>query len=197
MAPGQHHQRRHRKNINEPGHAHELTFSCYRRFPFLARDRVRQWLVDSIHQARNALEFDVWAWVFMPDHVHLIVCPRREQHDLAQIRRLIKEPVARKALAWLRHHSPEWLPKLERRRGSRIEHLFWQSGGGYDRNITTGATLLNMIAYIHENPVRKGFVERGCDWKWSSAGWFLDLRDCPIIPDRIPSEWLVDTGLGP
>jgi hypothetical protein len=54
-----------------------------------------------------------------------------------------------------------------------------------------------MIAYIHENPVRKGFVERGSDWRWSSAGWFLDLRDVPLIPDPIPSEWLEKTGLGP
>jgi putative transposase len=88
------------------------------------------------------------------------------------------------------------MSKLERRRGSRIEHLFWQSGGGYDRNVTTGTTLLKMIASIHENPVRKGFVERGSDWKWSSAGWFLSLRDAPLIPDLIPPEWLA-TGLGP
>lgn len=54
-----------------------------------------------------------------------------------------------------------------------------------------------MIAYIHENPVRKGFVEHGCDWKWSSAGWFLNLTETLLVPDRIPPEWLADTGLGP
>jgi len=190
-------RRRHRKNINEVGHAHELTFSCYRRYPFLTSDRVCWWLVESIENARRSLEFDVWAWVFMPDHVHLIVRPRRNQHDLAQIRRLIKEPVARRALSWLRKHSPEWLPQLERRRGARKEYLFWQSGGGYDRNITTEETLLKMVTYIHENPVRKGLVERGCDWNWSSAGWFVNQRDAPLLPDRIPPEWLGDSGLGP
>jgi putative transposase len=144
MAPEQQHQRRHRNNINEPGHAHELTFSCYRRFPFLTRDQVCQWLMNSIHKARHLLNFDVWAWVFMPGHVHRIVRPRREQHELAHIRRLIKEPVARKALAWLRNQSPEWMLKLERRRGSGIEHLFWQSGGGYDRNITDRAGAMSV-----------------------------------------------------
>lgn len=102
MAPGSRRPRRHRRNANEPGHAHELTFSCYRRYPFLSRDRICQWLVESIERARKSLEFDVWAWVFMPDHVHLVVHPRRPAYDVAAIRRQIKEPVARQALAWLR-----------------------------------------------------------------------------------------------
>lgn len=189
--------RPHRRNINEPGHAHELTFSCYHRFPFLSGDGPCEWLAKAIELARVRLEFDVWAWVFMPRHVHLIVHPRRETYDMATIRRLIKEPVARQAIADMREHTPEWLPKIERRRGKRKELLFWQSGGGYDRNITEGETLLRMISYIHENPVRKGFVTRGCEWKWSSAAWFVSGSEVPLMPDVIPQEWLVDIRLGP
>jgi hypothetical protein len=37
----------HRKAINTPGHAHELTFSCYQRFPFLKAERTCQWLADA------------------------------------------------------------------------------------------------------------------------------------------------------
>lgn len=189
--------RRHRKNINAPGHAHALTFSCYRRFRFLARDRVCEWLVESIDNARQCLSFDVWAWVFMPDHVHLVLLPRQTEYDIAMIRRLIKEPVARKAIAYLRNNAPEWLKKLERQRGQRKEHVFWQSGGGYDRNIIQGETLLKIIDYLHENPVRKGFVTRAMDWKWSSAAWFVANEDIPLMPDPIPPDWLEEAGLGP
>lgn len=195
MAPAS--ERRHRRNYNDPGHAHELTFSCYRRFDFLSRDRTCQWLVESIEAARQRLDFDVWAWVFMPDHVHIIVRPRQPTYDIAAIRRRIKEPVARQALAWLREQAPEWLPRIERQRGKRREYLFWQSGGGYDRNITEARTLLAMIDYIHENPVRKGLVVRASDWRWSSAGWYADQRETLLIPDPIPPEWLADAGLGP
>ena len=191
MAPAQT-KRTHRKNINEPGHAHELTFSCYRHFPFLSRERSCEWLANAIDEARRHLEFDVWAWVFMPDHVHLIVYPRRMNYDMAVIRRHVKEPVARKAIAYLRKHAPEWLPKIERTRGQRTEHLFWQSGGGYDRNITEGKTLQEMTDYIHENPTRKGLVTRGCEWKWSSAAWFASGSEVPLMPDPIPKEWLDD-----
>lgn len=195
MAPAS--LRRHRRNDNDPGHAHELTFSCYHGFPFLSRDRTCHWLKDAIDDARGKLNFDLWAWVFMPEHVHLIVHPRQPKYDIAVIRRLIKEPVSQQAIAWMKHHAPERLTQVERRRGKRLEHLFWQSGGGYDRNITEPKTLLLMIDYLHLNPVRRGLVARAEDWAWSSAGWFLDQRTVPLIPDRILPEWLNDKTLGP
>ncbi len=129
-------QRHHRESANEPGHAHELPFSCYPRFPFFSRDRACQWLVKSIEAARTSLSFGVWAWVFMPDHIHLIVHPRHSRHDMAAIRRRIKESVAKQALAWIRVNAPKWLAKLKLERGGRTGHQFWQSGAAYDRNIT-------------------------------------------------------------
>jgi putative transposase len=41
----------HRKRCKRhdiPGHAHYLTFSCFRRQPFLTGVRARAWLVDAI-----------------------------------------------------------------------------------------------------------------------------------------------------
>jgi hypothetical protein len=56
----------HRKAINTPGHAHELTFSCYHRFQFLKAERTCQWLAEAIQTARVKDSFDLWAFVFMP-----------------------------------------------------------------------------------------------------------------------------------
>jgi putative transposase len=62
-------QFRHRQNFNDPGDAHELTFSCYRDYRFMRAERICQWLARSINIARVSLETDVWAFVFMPEHV--------------------------------------------------------------------------------------------------------------------------------
>lgn len=181
----------HCRDINEPGHAHELTFSCYRRLPLLSRDRTRQWLVNAIDAARQSLDYDVWAYVIMPEHVHLIIHSRRRDYDVAEFRKAVKEPVARQAIAFLDAHASHWLERLTRTRGTRTERLFWQSGGGYDRNITEPATLLKMIDYVHLNPVRRGLVEQARDWRWSSAAWFEGVGESPLTPDPIPPEWLI------
>ncbi|MEX0715654.1 MAG: hypothetical protein WD066_03670 [Planctomycetaceae bacterium] len=182
-------RRRHRRNYNDPGHAHELTFCCYAGHPFLKSERTCRWLAESIDAARDELNFDVWAFVFMPEHVHLIVRPRAAVYDIAQIRKTIKSPVAMRAIGYLEEHAPEWLPRITRQRGSRTERLFWQSGGGFDRNIFERATLMKMIDYIHANPVRRGLVERPEEWWWSSAAFLLQLAESPLRLDRIPSEW--------
>jgi putative transposase len=182
---------RHRQNFNDPGDAHELTFSCFQRFAFLKAQRVCQWLKEAIDQARVKLDFSLWAYVIMPEHVHLIVCPRQPVYDVADIRRAIKEPVARKGIEYLSLHASHWLPRVTRKRGHRTERCFWQSGGGYDRNIKSGKTLLVMIDYLHLNPVRRGLVEKAVNWKWSSASWYELSRPGPIEIDPIPPAWLM------
>jgi putative transposase len=184
-------RRRHRKAIESPGHAHELTFSCYRGFQFLNAERTCRWLADAIQSARKKHKFDLWAFVFMPEHVHLIVFPRRPQYQMRRILSGIKLPVANRAIRLLEKQKSPWLAKFSRERGARLERLFWQSGGGYDRNITGGKTLLRMIDYLHFNPVRRGLVQLARDWKWSSAAFF-EGGQSPIPLDPIPWEWLAD-----
>lgn len=183
--------RLHRRKYNDPGHAHELTFSCFHRYPFLKSERACQWLADAINAARQTHEFDLWAYVFMPNHFHLIIKPRRVEYDIALIRQAIKEPVARQAFAWLEENAPEWLPRLTVQKNGRERRHFWQVGGGYDRNIFEPRTLREMLDYVHMNPVNRRLVEQAFQWKWSSAAWMFGLGDSPIPLDRIPPDWLV------
>jgi putative transposase len=182
--------RLHRRNFNDPGQAHELTFCCYHGYQFLKAERTCQWLKESIDAARSVLDFALWAYVFMPEHVHLIVWPRKPVYEIADIRKATKEPVARRAIGFLSKRAPHWLPRITRRRGKRIERLFWQSGGGFDRNVIESATLMSMIEYIHLNPVRRGLVKNAIDWRWSSAAWYVLGQPTPIAIDPIPPEWL-------
>src|SRR5439155_24564701 len=139
--PAHSRNRIHRKAINAPGHAHELTFSCYQRFAFLKVERTCQWLADAIQAARVKHLFDLCEFVFMPEHVHLIVWVREAQAAMRTVMAGIKLPVARQAIHFLKETNSRWLARITRQRGRRTERLFWQSGGGYDRNITSGKTL--------------------------------------------------------
>jgi putative transposase len=167
-----------------------LTFTCYRRYRFLSSPRTCTWLAQAIEEARSALDFALWAYVFMPEHVHMILWPLRRDYAISEILKAIKRPVGQLAIAYLREHASEWLPRIERRRGHRVEHLFWQSGGGFDRNIVEPSTMLAMIEYLHQNPVRRGLVQRASDWTWSSAGWYAEQVPNGLRPDPIPPEWV-------
>jgi putative transposase len=65
------------KHYHDPGDFHELTFSCYHRMQLLTNDRWREHLARSIDDAITVEEFRLVAFVFMPEHVHLLVFPTR------------------------------------------------------------------------------------------------------------------------
>ena len=172
-----------RRRYDEDRLPRELTFSCFRRFRFLERDRTRQWFIDALQEARQRWPIAVWAWVIMPEHVHLLVAPRQSGVKVGKFAGYVKEHTARPAIKWLKEHAPEFLPSIAVQEGAVTRRRFWQPGGGYDRNILKDRTLIAAIEYIHANPVRRGLCERPEDWEWSSARWHAGMRPAWIEMD--------------
>ena len=169
------------RRYNEQGHAHALTFCCYKRQEFLAKQRSCQWLAEAIDLARAKHAFDLWAYVFMPEHVHLVICPRQSVYDVSKILATLKQSVTRKALAYVRNSAPAFLERmLDEQPNGRKHYRFWQRGGGFDRNLWSQKVLVAEIDYVHANPVRRGLCERTEDWTWSSAADYALVRNGPL-----------------
>jgi putative transposase len=172
------------KHYDEPGDAHFLTFSCYHGLPLLNRERTRLWFVDAVAKARRKHRFDLWAWVVMPEHAHLLLWPRAAGYKIEKILQTIKSSVGVRAIAYLRRHAPAFLAKLRTVRGGVEEYHFWQEGPGYDRNTNDPREIHEIIQYIHNNPVRRGLVERPEDWLFSSARVWLGYPNPLLTIDR-------------
>ena len=176
--------RHRRKSMDLPGHAHELTFSCYRGYKLLSKDRSRKWLVKAMSRARRIHDFHLWSYVIMPEHVHLILLPQKDKYRIDEILHSIKESVGRRAINFLKRTNPTWLERLTvRRPNGDVHRHFWQPGGGYDRNIVTMKALAAAVNYIHANPVRRNLVSTPNEWEWSSARWYEGRKDVHLEID--------------
>ena len=51
------------------------TFSCFHRMPLLTNDSWRELLAESIDKSLDSHRLRLSAFVFMPEHVHLLVWP--------------------------------------------------------------------------------------------------------------------------
>jgi REP-associated tyrosine transposase len=184
----------HRKQVRhyDNGEPHFLTFSCHRRLPLLSKDRTRNWLLQALTDARTIHGFHRWAWVIMPEHAHLLIWPPISQiasdpasskGRISAILADIKRPVGQKAIQFLEEHAPDFLQRLTVRNRNRTYRRFWLPGSGYDENVIDPQDLHDVIAYIHENPVRRGLVSRAEDWHWSSACDWLSLSTA--VPFRV------------
>jgi len=170
------------KHLITPGLPHGLTFSCYQNRRFLVYPDNRKSLIDAINNARIRYYFDVWAYVFMPEHVHIVIFPKQSEYSISKILRAIKQPVSRKAIRYLKGNQPGLLRLMETRE-KHHPYRFWQDGGGYDRNIRDTDELERFLKYIHDNPVRRGLVENSSDWIWSSASFWLKEERGPLRID--------------
>ena len=151
-----------RIRYQQTGEFHFLTFSCYRRRPYLSTVTAMELFEDALERVRLRYLFAVAGYVVMPEHVHLLV--NEPQRGL--LSRTVQSL------------------KLSVSMRSR-ERPFWQAHY-YDFNILTHEKFVEKLRYIHRNPVRRGLVAKPEDWKWSSHRHYqMGMRE--IV--EIESEW--------
>ena len=158
-----------RTSFNDSNHAHFLTFSCYKRRQLLTSSEVCTILARTLDEARQRDDFALYAYVFMPEHVHLLIHPRSDAYAMAAILRDIKEPFSRQLLQLWRDTGDPWLQRSRVTAGKRTFHRVWQAGGGFDRNLYNHDAIRRAVAYIEHNPVRRGLVREADKWEFSSA----------------------------
>lgn len=110
------------KRINEHGHGRYLTCSCYRRLPLFKNDRIKDALAEHLALIRQMMPFHLYAWVIMPEHIHLLVLPVGPTTVTALLRRL-KSPFARRMIErWRQFNAPVFGRVTDNRGKAR----FWQ-----------------------------------------------------------------------
>ncbi len=134
------------KRFQQAEALHFVTFSCFHRLPLLEAPGTRETVEAVLEQTRARHQARVYAYVLMPEHVHLLA---NEPPGilLAQFLKAFKQVTSRKL------------------RGPREK--FWQDRY-YDSNVYGEKARSEVIRYIHRNPVVRGLVEKPEDWVWSS-----------------------------
>lgn len=122
---------------------------------------------------------NIFAYCIMPSHIHLIF--RSEEGKPSELIRDFKGFTARKLLKAIEENPQEsrkeWLLWMFRKAGQRNSNVkkyqFWQQHN-QPIEIWSLPVFEQKLEYIHQNPVKSGFVENSWDWKYSSAKNYCD-----------------------
>jgi putative transposase len=126
----------------------------YLRLPAIARI-----LADRIRQGAPG-DYELHAWVAMPNHVHLLITPRV---DVPLLLRRLKGVSGREA------------NKLLGRKGQP----FWQDES-YDHLVRNADEFRRIENYILRNPVRAGLAGSAEEYPWCSISKSLEVGAAPI-----------------
>jgi putative transposase len=126
-------------------------------------DRFNRWqiLADALCYCQEHKDLELNGYVFMLNHLHMIVT----SPDVAGFLRDFKRFTSKKLKENIQSHEPRVLDLFVDEKGN---YHFWTDTNA-PKKIENPAFYLQKLNYIHENPVRKGYVERPEYWCWSSA----------------------------
>jgi putative transposase len=148
-----------------------VTFSCYRRLPSLNHPRIKEILAEDVDRARDKHRFKLIGYVFMPEHVHLVLFPP----DDMKLGLVIGEIKSRSAKRYF--GATQIVAEGHVR-------VYWQRRC-YDHNCRNVEAVREKIRYCHRNPVTRGLVSDPSEWYWSSYNWYRGSRDVPLQMDEV------------
>jgi len=131
-------------------------------------------LVESIAYCRAKKGMELYAYCFMPSHVHLIF--RSANHDPSGLLRDFKKYTAKSIIKAIEENSQEsrkeWLLDLIEQAGRKKSNILYRQLWQHHNKpieLWSEKVIKQKLDYIHNNPVASGFVTNPVDWKYSSA----------------------------
>ena len=166
---------RSRYHFGEAGFPHFLTCTVVGWLPVFTRPETVQILLDSWQFLQDQKRIALMGYVVLENHIHFIASAQnlpKEVGDLESImaRRIIdylSERHVRTLLEGLEYHKA-------RHKGDRRYQL-WQEGS-HPKIIETEAIMRQKLDYIHDNPVKSGFVSDPTHWRYSSARNYAGIK---------------------
>ena len=96
--------------------------------------------------------------------------------ELSRILQSLKRHTTKLIVEQLKHDQKDWILNLlvfyKKRHKRKSHHQLWQEGF-HPQQIISDDMFRQKVAYIHYNPVKRGYVESSEHWYYSSAGDFL------------------------
>jgi putative transposase len=129
-------------------------------------------VVASLEYSRKYSGMKLFAYVILDNHMHLIV----SSENLSKNMQSIKSFTSKQLIESLKKRRMTWiLDELRLNKAAyktESTHQVWQEGY-HPQEISSQEMLFQKIAYIHNNPVRRGLVRKPEEWLYSSASSFI------------------------
>ena len=158
-----------------------VTYTVIHWIDVFTRDVYREVLLDSWNYCINNKGLRIFSWCIMTNHVHMIISSKEE--ELSNIMRDMKSYTSTRLRKTIAENSQEsrrdWMLKMMITTGSNNQNnkdfQFWQQHS-HPILLHSNNLIDQKLEYIHNNPVKAGFVENPEDYIYSSARDYAGIK---------------------
>jgi len=174
---------RSRYKIFDTQYPHFLTCTIVGWLPVFTRPETVQIIFDSWQFLQEHGRLQIHGYVILENHLHLIASGIELAKEIGDF----KSYSARQILDYLEAKKATTL--LDQLKWHKAKHKtdrtyqLWQEGS-HPQEISTEEIMWQKLEYMHNNPVKRGYVDEPTHWRWSSARNYAGLVGLfPVITD--------------
>ncbi|MBE2220194.1 MAG: transposase [Anaerolineae bacterium] len=152
-----------------------LTATIVNWLPFFNDPDVVEILLNSLRFLQESGRMVLYAYVILENHLHLIA----SSPDLSKEMGNFKSYTARQIIDRYKARDAQFILEQlvvnkKAYKGDR-DYQFWQEGS-HPQRIQSLEMMQQKVAYIHNNPVKRGWVDEPEYWRYSSARNYAGLK---------------------
>ena len=159
-----------------------VTFTISDWLPIFVNPEPVRIVFESLEYCIKEKDLRIHAYVIMPNHAHLVVFDANFDNDhLEKTLTDFRKFTGHKLAVYIDGNMTDSIAAVIRSKQLvDRKRQVWQPGW-HAEALASEAFLLQKVNYIHENPVRKGYVRSAVHWLHSSAAYWINGQK-PEIP---------------
>ncbi|MFK8011495.1 MAG: transposase [Marinicellaceae bacterium] len=170
---------RSRYKITDPESPHFLTLTVLHWIPVFTRPDTVNILIESLNYLQKK-GLKIYSYVFLENHIHLIAQSSQLDKDIARFKSFTAKAIIKYLIENNVKQILDQLRFYKKHHKSDRELQFWQEGT-HPELIQSEGMMHQKIKYIHQNPVKRGYVDLAEHWRYSSARDYLDKNGLLVI----------------
>ncbi len=159
-----------RINHNNENEAHFLTITVIEWIDIFTKPEYFQIIIDSLKFCRKNKGLLLYEYVIMTNHLHIIV-QAKENYNLSQIISDFKKFTTSQIIKILQFDNRKYILTLIKNSYSKktdYKNQIWKREN-HSEVVAGEKFFWQKVNYIHNNPVKRGYVAKAEDWLYSSA----------------------------
>ncbi len=157
-----------------------VTSSIVEWLPVFTERAMSSIITDSLKHCAEHEDLIIHGYVIMLNHIHLLV---KSERNLSDTMRDFKSYTSKEITHQLKNKNKKIYLDIFSRAASEvkknIQYKVWQDGF-HPIGIDSAKFCHQKLDYIHQNPVKKGYVSKPEHWYYSSAGNYASAIDTPL-----------------
>ncbi len=160
--------------FHNPNGLYFVSFSVVFWLSVFIREEYNELLITNLKYCQKHKGLNLYAYCIMPNHLHIVF--NAEHGNPSNLLRDYKRATAKALITSVKENPKEsrkiWIIDLLKQAAIKDNrdntHQFWQHDN-HPIELWSHWVIKQKVNYIHQNPVKAGFIHTAYEWKYSSA----------------------------